>query len=224
MRNNFLITCIFILAIYNSSIAQDIKEKSKPAFSFELFVLYPHYFLECETQFNYGFGGVLSQNYKPFRITTGLFYTSKKYYNSFESSDNIDRITYSIDYYNIPVLIGFPLNKQEVKKNKFLIETGFIFNIPRNYQSFTYYTNGSPKTINETPGGYEGGCTFRLAFQFRRKLNNAFNVFSGVFTDYKFLMDDIRIGSSQSNWHPSYSEDRFMVGINVGFGWTYKKR
>ncbi len=223
MQNKLVITFIFLLALFSSSIAQDNSENSKPDFSLDLFLIYPQYFTEYETQFNYGFGGVVSENFKPFRITTGLFYTSKKYFEPFEGSD-IVKITYSTDYYNIPVLIGFPLNKQEVKKNKFLIVTGTIFNIPRNYQSFIYYNNHNPRTINGTPVAYKAGNSFRLAFQFHRKLNNAFHVFSGVFTDFKFHLDDIRIGSSLPHWHPSYSEDRFLAGINLGIEWIYKKR
>jgi hypothetical protein len=224
MKNNIAITCAFLLALCSYSIAQGTSEKSKPTFSCGIFYLYPHYFLEYETQFNFGFGGVVSENFKPFSISTGLFYATKKYFEPFEGSDDIDKISYSINYYNIPVLIGFPLNKHEVKKNYFLIEGGVIFNIPRNYQSFIYYNNDNSTMTNATPDGYSAGSSFRLAFQYHRKLNNAFNLFSGVYTEYKFKLDYISFNSSQPQWHSSYSEDRFLAGINIGVEWIYTRK
>lgn len=224
MQNKTTIIFISFFALCSSCIAQENTEKANRYLSSEIFFIYPHYFTKYENQFNYGFGGAVSENFSPFRITTGLFYTTKKYFEPFESTSSIDKITYRLDYFNVPILIGFSLIKQEIKKNQFLITTGIVFNIPRNYRSITYYKNSNPPTINDTPVDYKTGSSFRLAFEFHRKLNNIFNVYVGVFSDYKFQLDRLDFNNSTPHWHPSYSDDRLLAGINVGIEWIYKKR
>ena len=223
MQNKNNILFIFFFALCSYGIAQENTEKVNPYLSSEIYFVYPHYFTKYKDQFNYGFGGAISENFSPFKITTGFFYNTKKYFELFESTSSIDKITYSLNYFNVPVLIGFPLIKDAIKKNQLLITTGIIFNIPNNCNSITYYKNNKPSTINDSPVAYKTGSSFRLAFQFNRKLNDFFIIYAGVFGDYKFQLDHLEFNNSSPQWHSPYSEDRLLVGINIGIEWIYKR-
>lgn len=212
----------FLLLLCSVCCAQKNAEENSPFLSSEIFFVYPQYFTKYESQFNYGFGGMISENFIPFKISTGLYYSTKKYFNAFDSQSIIEKTTYSIDYFNIPILIGFPLIKKSVQHNQILITTGLIFNIPRNYRSTTYYKNGN-SLVNDPPKDYNSGSSFRLGLGFQRKLVEAFRINFQVFGDYKFQLDTLEFLNSSPQWRPTYSNDRFLIGINIGFEWTYKK-
>jgi hypothetical protein len=205
--------------------AQENTEKVKLFnLSSELFISSPYYFMKYKNQFNYGIGFGISENLKPFTITTGLFYTTKKYFKLFESTSSIEKITYSLDYFNIPIFFRFRPMKQRSEKNQILLTTGFIFNLPRNYLSTIYYKNNTTPTIGDSPVNYIAGSSFRIGFHFQRKLNDLFKIYTQVFGDYRFLLDQWDFDNSTPLGLPSHSEDRLLVGINIGIEWVYKKQ
>jgi hypothetical protein len=110
-----------------------------------------------------------------------------------------------------------------VNKNMLSISTGIIFNIPSNYSSTTYFKDNTPSLENDKPVNYKTGSSFRLGIQFHKKLNPIFNIYGGAFADYKFQLDRLDFNNSTPQWHPSYSEDRFSIGLNIGLEWRYRK-
>jgi hypothetical protein len=221
ITNAFLISCILLC---NYCIAQENIKQTKPYLSSEVYCVYPHYFTEYTNQFNYGFGTSISENFKPFKVTLGLFYSKKKYFELYEGTSGIDKITYNLDYYNVPFLISFPLVRDTIKKSSFLISTGIVFNIPNNYNSTTYYKAQQLVKKNDSPTSYKSGSSLRISMQTYRRLNELFAVYAGLFGDYKFQLDQLQFSNSKPQWHPSYSEDRFLVGLNIGIELKYKKR
>lgn len=215
------IVAFILIAFSSACLAQE--NNNKKFISSEVFFTSPYYLTEYKNQINYGLGISISENIKSIKISTGLFYNTNKYFSSYENTSAIDKVTYSLEYYNIPILIGINLLRQENIKNQFLISTGIIFNIPRNYSSITYYKNNSSPTTNDTPVDYKSGSSFRLGFQFHKRLNGIFNLYTGAFVDYKFQLDRLDFNNSTSQWHPSYSEDRFSIGLYIGLEWRYRK-
>jgi len=212
----------FILMTFSTAcLAQEIDKKKY--LSSEAFFTSPYYLTDYKNQFNYGMGILISENIKSIKISTGIFYNTKKYFSSYENTSTIDKVTYSLEYYNIPILVGINLLRQENIKNQFLISTGIIFNTPRNYSSITYYKNNNSPTTNDTPVDYKTGSSFRLGLQFHKRLNAIFNIYTSAFVDYKFQLDRLDFYNSTPQWHPSYSEDRVLIGLNIGLGWRYKK-
>ncbi len=215
----------YFFLMFGSCIAQEDTKKTNRYFSAEIFWAYPAYFISPVNKFNYGFGGAVSDNLRPFKVSLGLFYNTYKHdvlyppgYNNF-----INKESYSVDYFNIPFLIGVPLIKKEIRKSQFLITTGLIFNIPQNYHETIYYNNLPPK--KETPGShYNFGNSIRLGFQYDKSLSNAINVFIRVCVDYKFLLDNIDLTNTQHSDSQSYYEGyRLFAGINLGVEWNHNK-
>lgn len=219
---------VLICAYYmlcSSCIAQENTEKAKPYLSSEVFFVYPNYLTKHENQFNYGFGGAISENFNPFKVTIGLFYNTKKYFVPYESASSIDKITYSLNYFNVPILISFHLIKHEIMKNNFLITTGIVLNIPRNYHSLTYFKNNNPPQVKDTPIKYISGNSIRLGFQYNKSLNKLFNVFAGACVDYRFQLDHVDFVANGPHPGPNYYEgDRLLLGINIGIEWICKRR
>jgi hypothetical protein len=206
---------LFLLFCINTVFAQQKKDSIiNPYFSAEAFFVYPHYFSGYKNQFTYGFGAAISGKFKRFKFTTGLFYTTKKYIERFDEVYPVDIITYRVDYFNVPILIGFPLTKQEEKKNHFLLTTGIIINIPRSYKEVIYYKKINSETIYTS--GYGAGSSFRLAFQINRWIARQFKLYVQIFGDYKFLIDDVQ--------YDLYETNRLLMGLNVGIEWTHQKR
>ncbi len=214
---------IVLLVFYHFSFGQTRTENTNPFISVETFFVFPYYFSHYESQFNYGFGAEVSENFTAFKITTGLFLTTKEYSELFESTSDISKISYSLDYINIPILLGFPLVKDKLKLNQFLIRTGIIINIPMDYQSSIYYKNNNATPINTNSIAYKAGSSLRLAFQYQRVLNKSFNTYVGVFGDYKFKLDHVDFNNSTPQWHSSIADDRLSIGINIGIEWFYKR-
>lgn len=212
---------VILIAFSSACLAQE--NNKEKFFSSEIFFTSPYYLTEYKNQINYGLGILISENIKPIKISTGLFYNTKKYFSSYENISAIDKVTYSLQYYNIPFLVGINLLRKENIKNQFLISTGVIFNIPRNYSSITYYKNNSLPTTNDTPVDYKSGSSFRLGFQFHKGLNSIFNLYAGAFIDYKFQLDRLVFNDSTPHWHRLYSKDRFSIGLNIGLEWRYQK-
>jgi len=214
---------IIIAFVFVTSICLAQENHNGKYISSEIFFNSPYYFTEYKNQFNYGIGITISENIQSVKISTGIFYNTKRYFSSYENTSSIDKVTYCIEYYNIPVLIGVNLLRHENIKNQLLVSTGIIFNIPRNYSSHTYYKNNNPPTTNDTPSDYKAGSSFRLGLEFHKRLNSIFNIYTCAFADYKFQLDRLDFNNSSPQWHPSYSEDRILIGLNVGLGWRYKK-
>lgn len=188
----------------------------------ELFFTSPYYFTDYKNQFNYGAGVLISENIKSIKISTGIFYNTKKYYELFENIGNTDKVTYTIYYYNVPLLVGFNLTPL-VNKNILLISTGIIFNFPSNYSSTTHFKDNTPPLENDKPINYKSGSSLRLGIQFERRLNSIFHIHTCAFADYKFQLDRLEFNNSSPHWHPTYSDDRLLIGLNVGLEWRYKK-
>lgn len=220
LRKKYIIAFMFI-TFSTACLAQEIN--TKKYLSSEAFFTSPYYLTDYKNQLNYGMGVLISESIKSIKISAGIFYNTKKYFSSYENTSTIDKVTYSLEYYNIPILVGINLLRQENIKNQFLISTGMIFNTPRNYSSITYYKNNNSPSTNDTPIDYKTGSSFRLGLQFHKRLNALFNIYTSAFVDYKFQLDRLDFYNSTPQWHHSYSEDRFLIGLNIGLGWRYKK-
>jgi hypothetical protein len=214
---------IFIAFLF-CSIPGYAQKGSDIFFSSEARLIYPQYFTKYEQKFNDGIGGLFIGNMKRLRFKTGLLFTTKNYLEQFESTSLIDKITYNLDYFNIPMLFDLELRRRDSIKNQYFFSPGIVFNIPRNYKSITYYKNGTPSTLNEAPDNYNFGSSARLGFIYQRKLTRLLNINIETYVDYKFQLDYLEFNNSSPHWHSSYSNDRLSLGINLGIEWLYKKR
>jgi hypothetical protein len=188
----------------------------------ELFLTSPYYFTEYKNQLNCGAGLLISGNIKRFKLSTGIYYHTNKYYELFGNLGNTDKVTYKIYYHNVPLLFGFNM-LPTMNKNILFISTGIIFNIPSNYSSTIYFNDGTPSIENEKPVNYNSGSSLRLGLQFERKLNSIFCIYTCVFADYKIQLDQLAFNNSSPQWHPPFPVNRFLMGLNVGLEWRYKK-
>ena len=213
MKKSFFVLALLLFSAYSVFAQKD--SIVRPNFSTEVFFVYPHYFSESEDRFDYGFGGMASLKFNYIKISSGLFYTIKRYTELFADGFPVSKIRYSVDYFNVPILVGLPLYQPELKRNTFRVTTGIIVNIRRNYKSIVYYKNG-PVTYYAAPHYYSGN-SFRLAFQLGRQINKNFKLYIQIFGDYKFVLDEIEIKEGYT------TADRFLLGLNAGIEWNYKK-
>jgi len=205
---------------------------TNPILSTEIYALYPHYFIK-KVEFNYGFGGAITAQFKRTKYTLGFNYSTKNYYYIwyYVSSYYLYKTNYYTNYYNIPFSISFPLfNKDFKKKNDFIIGVGMIWNIPRKYEEITTYNHISPYSTLPYPNPYKisksdlgVGKSFQLLLRYQRRISKTFDFYFSGFCYYKFSLEYEHDTSMMAPWSPSFSEDRLFLGINTGFELYYKR-
>lgn len=224
--SNFKYIVIFLCALFlkNTCVSKDLEQSRKPFLSSEIYFIYPYppiYF----TRFNYGIGGEISQDFKPFKVSTGFFFYTNNSYHKYDQTSPFDKEVVSLNYLNFPVLIKIKLNKQNKTGNTILLNTGIVINIPKNYNSTLYYkNNNSPQ--KEIAIKYHNGSALRLGLQYSKSLNNRLNLYTNVFWDYKFRKDYIEF--AVSNPHPgsssSYKGNILFWGLSFGIEFMFSKK
>jgi hypothetical protein len=200
---------------------------AKPILSAEIYAFYPYYFIEY-SDFNYGFGGAITAQLKRAKYTLGFNYSTKNYSEKFNSSFGayyyFDKIDFKTIYYNIPFLISFPLfNKDYKKKNDFIIGAGIIWNIPRKYEAFIIYKHTLPYPNPYIITDLGVGQSFQLLLRYQRRINKTFDIYFSGFCCYKTRLEYTNYHSPMAPWSPEFSEGRFLIGVNIGIEWFYKR-
>ena len=222
MRN--IVLFIFFLLFIGNCTANDKQDESLAFLSLGTYVTYPYYITDYQEKFNFGYGLSISENFIRFKISSGIYISSKKYFDEFDNSSNIDKISYSLTYINIPLLISVPVLNSEQKKHQLLICSGIILNIPRNYHSVTTYKTSIPSTTNDQPISYKRGSSLHIGLQYCYSFNHFIKLNTSLFSNYKFKMDYLEFRNTSPQFHPKYSEDKLLFGIAFGVEFDLKKK
>jgi hypothetical protein len=223
-----IIFFLFINKIWGQNTITDTTKRSffaKPILSSEVYSLYPHYFIE-NSKFNYGFGGAITAQFKRAKYSLGLNYSTKKYYCTYFNSYYLERTNFISTYYNIPFSISFPLfNKDYKKKNDFIIGAGIIWNIPKKYEAITIYKHQIPYPSSNPYriSGLGVVHSFQFILRYQRRINRIIDIYLSGVCCYKSRLEYENNNSMMAPWSPPFSEDRLLVGLNIGVELFYKR-
>lgn len=201
----FQLNIFLLLAKSNSSLSKK--------FNCELSILYPYYIFNYSNNINYGFGGIISDRIRLVKISTGLFYTSKKFYETYPITSGIKRIDYSLYYFNIPVIVDIPIMFNKLK-DRISISTGFVLNIPDKFHSTTLFQN--KESVLLKPSDYHSGVSLRLGAQFYPLYKLFPRNFVRINYDYKIKLDHLSFENNTPHYHPTVFEDKNMLSIAIG--------
>ncbi len=216
------ITAISFLMLFLNSVCSS-QETDKPFLSSFIYFIYPYPPL-YSNKFNYGIGGEIDEHFTPFKFSTGLFFYTNKYEFHYDKTSPYEKNDFSLNYFNFSFNVKIKLSNKNKTDNLFLLNTGIIINIPRNYRSVFYYKKNIPPEEN-IPIKYGNGISLRLGFQYNKSLSNRLKVYANLFCDYKFQKDHIDFYIS--NPHPgpdSYYEGYILFwGVSCGLEFLFVK-
>ncbi|MBI3509020.1 MAG: hypothetical protein HY064_00035 [Bacteroidetes bacterium] len=225
-----IVTLVAFLALFScgSCIAQENIGKTNPVLSSEIYFLYPYPPLDFN-KFNYGIGGEVSEKFKPFKVSTGIFFYTGNSNIKYDAASPFDKRISGLNYFNIPILIKIKLFKLNSLDNNLFLNTGLLFNIPRNYSYILYYKNNTIPPYEEIPVKYRSGNSLRLGLEYNKQLNDRLNFIADIFCDYKFSKDYIEIaisnppppGQIPGSGSKSVAGAILFWGVFCGIEWNY---
>jgi hypothetical protein len=195
--------------------AQDNRDWSS-----EIDANYYYYFTGNNTNndFNYGFSLLLSRKLDRLKISSGLSYSTLKYYYTADPTptNSLEKREYNLRYLNVPLLVAYYC--LDSKKNvNILIESGLIVNTVVSYNITSYYLN--QPTIDEEGSFSDNnfGLTFRLGTNISSVLINRFILNAGPFVDYKFINN----GEGNSPDYRNIPDVNLSIGFRVGVEYNF---
>ncbi len=220
------ISVLIVLCLYLSQQAFSQPEKVKPQFTAGLYLLSPYYFTSFQERFNYGAGLSLSMSVKRMRLSTGIYYSSKRYFNKYNTTSYYTFNDFHIDYLNIPIEIYINTLKQE--KSKLYVYTGLIFNQGIKYRCQSLIGYQDKKIYKQEQGSSSFGTSIRLGISYHYCINSAIVFFSSIYTDFFVYHDDLtfpELSPPQPHSFPIYSfEDIYSINFNFGIEFNLNKR
>jgi hypothetical protein len=220
------ISVLIVLCLYLSQQAFSQPEKVKPQFTAGLYLLSPYYFTSFQERFNYGAGLSLSMSVKRMRISTGLYYNSKRYYEEYNNSSYYKLQDFHIDYLNIPIEIY--INTLNQNKSRLYVYTGLIFNKAFKYRCQSVNSFYEKKTDKNGLAGSSLGTSIRLGISYHYQINSAIALFSSIYTDFFIYHDELtfpELTPPLPHTFPIYSfEDIYSINFNIGVEVNLKKK
>jgi hypothetical protein len=218
---------IALMGFCRTGLAQDTLRRHSPNLSAELHYIHPfHPVRENYYQFNYGFGGAISENIKRFKISLGFFFNTGNHIGSHEEQNQIVKTKVSLNYYNVPLLFRFRFSNKYMIKQSCMFVTGFITNFLQGFKEVANRGNGYVPT-SRIPVGYGMGGSFRLGFQYNRMFSKNASFYTSVYGDYRYHTAAVYFrprGPGPPNQVPNYEGPPIFLGINLGLEFWFKRQ
>lgn len=177
-------------------------------------------YIDVENRINYNFGFNLNKYIGNISIGLGLAHASKNYRFIYRNQNStVQEELTALNYFLIPLIINKSLLSES--KNTFSLFMGIILIKPYGHSKQILNKNGSKSESVNFPVDYKFGQTFRAGGKYSKHLSQKSLFFLELFLNYKINLDYREAGSSL--YYYNLTNDRFDLGINIGFEWLLKK-
>lgn len=203
--------------IISTSFSQEVV---KPQLSLGAYILSPYYFTDFSEKFNYGAGVSASLTFKRFKLSSGMYYSTKNYF----SKGSWGTHDFHIEYVNVPIEIGINVLNKKSQKHRLYVYTGVVFNIPFKYREIEINMPKQEQIITKATK-YDFGSAFRFGLSYHYQINTIIGIYSSVYTDIS-QPDQITVPAPNPvpfHWQPGYSQDKYSLNFNAGVTFILKK-
>jgi hypothetical protein len=184
-------------------------------YSIEIDANYYYYFEGdvVSNDYNYGFSGLLTYNLERTKWTTGINFSTKKYYYYTDPIvvENITKREYKLSYLNIPIFFSYKVNKSKTFDITPLI--GVIFNNVLTYNITLQNVDGVKWKESGNTSQKKLGVSSRVGLNLSKLFGEEWKLNFGFFSDFKIVPD------YKNQGYPDYKdmpEGRVSFGIKIG--------
>jgi hypothetical protein len=198
--------------------------------SLSLYYGYPYFFMQLESyggfievknKVNFTVGISLNKYIKSSKLEIGFAYGTKNYYYKFlDTNSTIIKEEIKLKYFFLPVLYNHRLYTDY--KNTISIFSGLVFIKPFGYSKESMLKDGTITSEHNIAVNYKIGNTVRLGMMYHHNLKSNLMMFVAFYANYKFIMD-YQESSPKSNYS-NLTDDRFDIGLSIGFELFYYAR